>query len=112
MEIPPGGEVHLLLATLARAGTVVTSRLHGTILALGLARPVLALSYDRKVDVVMGDLGLQDQRMEIATFDPADAVRLWEELDRRAPALTGDLARRVAGHRRDLHEHLDRMLRT
>jgi polysaccharide pyruvyl transferase WcaK-like protein len=49
-----------VLAEYARAELVVSSRLHGCIIALAMGRKVLAVSGDRKVEAFMRAAGLQD----------------------------------------------------
>ena len=46
---------------------VISSRLHGVLLAIVSARPVLALSHDRKVRAVMSDSGVSDFCVDLTT---------------------------------------------
>jgi polysaccharide pyruvyl transferase WcaK-like protein len=46
---------------------IISSRLHGVLLAIVSARPVLALSHDRKVRAVMGDSGVSDFCVDLTT---------------------------------------------
>jgi len=52
---------------------VVASRLHGLLLAQRAGRPTLALSYDRKVDTLMADMGFSHfcLSLDSATLDQA-----------------------------------------
>ena len=63
---------------------VISSRLHGVLLAIVAARPVLALSHERKVRVAMQDAGVSDFCLDLAT---TDAKAVLESLDK----LTGEL---------------------
>jgi polysaccharide pyruvyl transferase WcaK-like protein len=64
-----------LQTTLATVDAVVASRLHGVLLSHLAQRPVLALSYDWKVDRHMDDLGQSRYRMSIDDSVP----QVWAE---------------------------------
>ena len=68
----------------APADIVVTSRLHGAIIAAALGKPIVALSNDAKIDQFMSSIGLSDY----VTDDPREISRLLDGLDCQ-PA-TGD----------------------
>ena len=73
------------------ADLLVTSRLHGVILAVVAGTTVIAVSVARKVNAVMADLDLADYCLEAATFD---ADRLFA-LSMQALGHRGDLERQV-----------------
>ena len=73
------------------ADLLVTSRLHGVILAVVAGTTVIAVSVARKVDAVMADVDLADYCLEAATFD---ADRLFA-LSMRALRHRDDLERQV-----------------
>jgi len=54
-----------LIDLLRNVNLVVASRLHGIILSHILYRPVLAISYDRKVDTYMMEMGLSEFSLNI-----------------------------------------------
>lgn len=58
------------------ADVVVTSRLHGAILALVAGTPVIAVSVARKVTVVMAEAGLSEYCVEASSFDAGRLVAL------------------------------------
>ena len=58
------GEVHL----------VVASRLHSVLLGHLAHRPVVALSYERKVDAAMAEMGHSGYCLSAQTFDPSTAA--------------------------------------
>jgi len=66
--LPYYKDVDVLMAQLARADLVVASRLHGIILAHRLAKPVMAISYDWKVDVHMSQVGETDDVLDIRSL--------------------------------------------
>ncbi len=57
--------VEELLSVMEELDFVVASRLHGVILAHFMHKPVLAISYDKKVDIHMSDIGQSDYCMNI-----------------------------------------------
>ena len=63
------GSVGGFLEEASRVDIVVASRLHGVILAQLAGTPVIALSYDRKVDVQMEATGQGAFRLAIEGFD-------------------------------------------
>jgi len=63
---------------------VISSRLHGVLLAIVSARPVLALSHERKVRAAMNDAGMHDFCLDLTTSTSHEVLGL---LDR----LTGEL---------------------
>jgi polysaccharide pyruvyl transferase WcaK-like protein len=56
-----------LLDFFRRLDVVISSRLHGVLLAIVAARPVLALSHERKVRAVMNDAGVASYCTDLGT---------------------------------------------
>ena len=73
------------------ADLLVTSRLHGVILAVVAGTTVIAVSVASKVNAVMADVDLAEYCLEAATFD-ADGLFA---LSMRALRHRGDLERQV-----------------
>ena len=91
---------------------VISSRLHGVLLAIVAARPVLALSHERKVQAVMKDAGVTSFCADLptATLDQI-TERLTTLLDQLDPcALTlrqyVDFARTAIRHQEEMLPHL------
>jgi len=57
-----------LLALFHSLDFVVASRLHGLILSFLAGKPSIALSYDRKVETLMSDVGLKAYCLDIRSF--------------------------------------------
>src|SRR5260370_8898888 len=57
-----------LLVLLHSLDFVVASRLHGLILSFLVGKPSIALSYDRKVETLMADVGLKAYCLDIRSF--------------------------------------------
>jgi polysaccharide pyruvyl transferase WcaK-like protein len=63
-----------LLALLHSLDIVVASRLHGLVLSFLAGKPCIALSYDRKVDALMTDVGLTAYCLDIRSFTGEKAL--------------------------------------
>jgi polysaccharide pyruvyl transferase WcaK-like protein len=74
-----------LRSVLSACDVVVASRLHGVILSHLAARPVLAISFDRKVDAHLEDFAQGDLRLDIRTVSAASLRTCFDDmLARRA----------------------------
>lgn len=83
----PAGDHEALLRILSRyaaADVVVTSRLHGAILALAHGRRVVAVAADQKLDAFLRAVGLEDWGLEPHQLDEL-AARLERIHDQRVP---------------------------
>ena len=80
MHIPEISSWKDLIAVLRDVDFLVTSRLHSTILGFVAARPTIAISFDRKVDWVMSDLGQTDYLLQIRNFVAEDVLGAFERL--------------------------------
>lgn len=58
-----------LLSQISNTDIVIASRLHGVLLSHLMFKPVLAISYSKKVDIHMEDLGLLDYCIDIKSID-------------------------------------------
>ena len=65
---PPVQTTENLLHNICDADVVIASRLHGVILSHMIAVPVVAISYDRKVDVHMKEIGQSEYCLNIDEF--------------------------------------------
>jgi len=74
------------LALTAHADTVFSMRLHGLICAMAAGTPMLALSYNPKVDAFMQQIKMERYCLPLDGFDSKTAFRLLQNLD----ALTGE----------------------
>jgi polysaccharide pyruvyl transferase WcaK-like protein len=99
-----------LLSHLAVVDTVVTSRLHGVILAHVLHRPCVAISFDRKVDAHMEDMGQSRFRLDIRRFDARELSETFARLEGERVEVEGELAERVAAVRGALDDQLARVV--
>jgi hypothetical protein len=83
--LPAGSREALsgLLDLYARAAVVLTSRLHGCIIAAAMGRPFLAVSGDHKVESFMEAAGLEEWVLDSEGLD--DLPDRLESLDRHPP---------------------------
>jgi polysaccharide pyruvyl transferase WcaK-like protein len=68
------------VATLRNAHFLIASRLHSTILGFMSEMPTIAISFDRKVDTVMEDVGQTDYLLQIHNFTSDDVLRALDRL--------------------------------
>ena len=64
-----------LVSLLRDVDVLIASRLHSAILSFVAQTPTIAISYDRKVDWVMEDLGQTEYVLQIGDFVAADVFR-------------------------------------
>ena len=85
-----------LMREMAPVGTVVAIRYHNVICALKLGKPTLSLSYARKYDFAMADMGLSEFCLPAKTFDVDRLIEAFTELRSRSVELTRTIADRNA----------------
>lgn len=85
------GTTEELFACLSRVSYVVASRLHGVILGHLMQKPVLAISYDRKVDTHMKDAGFSDYCIDIHSADLGSMKRTFDSLIAHSQIVTSAL---------------------
>jgi polysaccharide pyruvyl transferase WcaK-like protein len=73
-----------LLDFFRRLDVVISSRLHGVLLAIVAGRPVLALSHERKVRAVMNDAGVSSFCADLNTVN-------MDQIEQHLTSLTGQL---------------------
>lgn len=85
LEAVREGDLATCLGLYAKSDLVVSSALHGCIVAVAMGRPVLAVSGDRKIEAFMGAAGLADWVVDHR--DLAQIAPMLERLTRQAPVL-------------------------
>jgi len=68
----PSERVKDLLADISEFDFIVTSKFHGVVFSHLLEKPVVALSYHRKIDDLMRIVGHQEYCLDIESFDVED----------------------------------------
>jgi len=98
-----------LLAQIDQADLVVASRLHNVLLATLRYKPVIALSYQAKVDALMEEAGLARYCLPIHNFD-LDLLKVrFQELERNSAVIKRQFADLVAARRVALEEQYERV---
>jgi polysaccharide pyruvyl transferase WcaK-like protein len=98
------------LLTLARgARLVVSSRLHGLILAMVAGTPAVSIAPMRKMTTLMAETGLADFDLDASRLDEDRLVATVERALAEEARLRAHVARTVAEYRRRLHDSFDRM---
>ncbi len=94
--IEPGNAAQLdrVLGLYRAAGVVLSSRLHGCILAVATGRPVLAVSGDRKVESFMRAAGLGDWVLDLDEIESVPERLAGIHLQRRPVAFVDEARRR------------------
>ena len=86
---------------------VVASRLHGVILSHLRAKPTLAISYDRKVDAHMGDMGMSDYCLDIHKLESASLIDAVGSLMANGTSVQAHLRATAARHADALQRQYD-----
>ncbi len=87
----PVTTVQELLDAMAQMDFIVASRFHGVLLAIFLAKPVLALSYHRKIDTLMQEAGLSEYCLDIEAFELKALTESFHALESAGASLGREL---------------------
>ena len=99
-----------LFAQLRTVDFVVASRLHGVLLSHLLCIPVLAVSYDRKVDTYMKDMGLSEYCLDIHSLETVSLFTSFESLTTNADRIKSSLKEKTADFAHALERQYDFLL--
>jgi polysaccharide pyruvyl transferase WcaK-like protein len=91
-----------LSAALGMVDVAVASRFHGIIFSILLGTPVLALSYYRKIEDLMTDMGQGDFVLAIKDLDLDSLLRSFSQLEGRLDAVRRETTERRAQYQRAL----------
>jgi polysaccharide pyruvyl transferase WcaK-like protein len=81
-----------LVALLRSAEYLIASRLHSSVLGFVAQVPVVAISFDAKVDRVMEDLGQTEALLQIASFDASGVLGALKMLESHREEALGKLS--------------------
>ena len=95
------------LVLLARLGTVVTSRLHGIILASLVNTPVLAISPASKIDRLMEDMELTEYLLNIQRIELSLLINRFQSLEANHEIARSTMQRTVAKYRLAIETQFD-----
>jgi len=107
----PVNSLDELMREMAPVGTIVAIRYHNVLCALKLCKPTLSLSYARKHDLVMADMGLSEFCQFANTFDVDRLIEQFTALQARSGELSQAMAERNAEKARLLEEQFAELSR-
>jgi polysaccharide pyruvyl transferase WcaK-like protein len=99
-----------LIAQLLKVDYVIASRLHGIILSHLLCIPVLAISYDRKVETHMADIGLSEYCMDFHRLETVALLERFELLTTNGKCVSSILQQKNADYIHALEGQYDCLL--
>jgi polysaccharide pyruvyl transferase WcaK-like protein len=94
----------------AAVDVMVASRLHGVLLSQLVGTPVLALSYDRKVEVQMELVGQSDFCLEVDCLQMDEFQERFDRLEAHLEAARGQIKARFSEYRTQLEIQYDAIL--
>jgi polysaccharide pyruvyl transferase WcaK-like protein len=100
------------LALLSQLGTVVTSRLHGIILASLASTPVLAISPASKIDRLMEDMEMREYLLNIRRIDLPLLINRFQSLEANHEIVRRTMRRNVAKYRLAVETQFDLVSRS
>jgi polysaccharide pyruvyl transferase WcaK-like protein len=98
-----------LMREMAPVGTIVAIRYHNVLCALKLGKPTLSLSYARKHDLLMADMGLSEFCQFANTFDVDRLIEQFTALQARSGQLSAVMAERNAEKAQLLEQQFARL---
>jgi colanic acid/amylovoran biosynthesis protein len=93
-----------LMAIYRTCDFIVSTRLHGAILALSSGTPVLPIAYEFKTTEMFTSFGLGDWILEIETIEPEKAVWMLDRYLAELPTFRRTLFERVEQSRQDVEK--------
>ena len=114
VSAPINETVEELLQEVRKVDFVVASRLHGVILSHILGKPVLAISYDRKVGTHMQDVGQGRYLLELSNINSTELTACFQSLVGNAQESRKEVRKHILCFRKSIekqYEHLAQILR-
>ena len=109
LSAPDTRTLPALVRALVPADVVVAARLHGVIISHVLGKPVLALSYERKVTSLMNGMEQQSLCLPIRNLDSEVATAKVLGILERREAWAAEVRTRVAAYRQQVEAQYDRL---
>jgi polysaccharide pyruvyl transferase WcaK-like protein len=110
LHCPEVGTVEQFLRYAMESRVVIASRKHGVLLAQLVGTPVIALSYERKVKVLMDQMQQPAFCLDIDSFDPNQALRLFHALEEGWQQSHETIMKKNREHRELLDQQYDRVI--
>ncbi len=104
IQEPKTDTVTDLLLAIQNTDYMVACRFHGVLLSLLLCKPVLAISYAPKIDVLMQDTGQGLYTYPIETFSMQDLKQGFANLEKNSQAVSAQIALKMDAYRQALNQ--------
>ena len=88
-------DLNEFLHLVSRVDMVIASRLHGVLLSSLMYKPILAISCNRKVEILMSDLEFPEYCVDIHNFNSIDAIQFMVSLDNDRESIIRHLQSKV-----------------
>ena len=88
-----------LVARILRCDLMIASRYHAVVLPFVLRKPVLGISYERKVGDLMSDMGQGDYHLPMDQADVREMIRLFQALEQNRDSIIKHLGEVVSEYR-------------
>lgn len=98
-----------LMDSLQQTDLVVASRFHGVLLAQRVNKPVVALSYHEKIDMLMEDTGQADYCLQIHNFDVEVLKQKFLKLEANCDEIKAQIYRCEQAYQAALNEQYERI---
>jgi polysaccharide pyruvyl transferase WcaK-like protein len=98
-----------LMREMAPVGTIVAIRYHNVLCALKLGKPTLSISYARKHDLLMADMGLSEFCQFANTFDVDRLIEQFTALQARSGQVSAAMAERNGEKAQLLEQQFDQL---
>ncbi len=106
---PPSENVEDLLSDMSGFDFVVTSKFHGVVFSHLLAKPVIALSYHKKIDDLMRTVGHSQYCLNIESFDNECLATTFTTLVKDAQGLKAKFRRTAGSYSDELKAQFDEL---
>ena len=98
-----------LIRQISSVDIVVASRLHSVLLAYLMHKPVLAISFSHKVDLLMEDMGMSEYCLDVSGISAEAVIGRFKALEVNRQELVRTIAGKVARHAKALDEQYQRL---
>ena len=102
-------DLQKLLGQMSRFEFILTSKFHGVIFSHLLGKPVIALSYHRKIDDLMRNVGQSPYCLDISNFQVGELIKTFELLADNTEHLMAQSHRIVVTYSRAVHKQFDNL---
>jgi polysaccharide pyruvyl transferase WcaK-like protein len=109
--VPPSEKVEDLLTGMSELDYVITSKFHGVVFSHLLQKPVMAISYHRKIDDLMRTERDSERCLSIEGFDASSLQLAFGTMVENAQNLQGKYGETVTSRARELGLQFDHLFR-